>query len=104
MHVYVYIVKTVNIKAFSLLKASERVELSINSQKPVSKAFGKPIFIPTAIGFSNSPGCIETYTALATILIKNKKNEIIEKYEFPLTALEFGGAFVNNKIITNCKI
>lgn len=96
--------RTVSIKASSYWKSSERVEVTITPRYPTTKSFGSPIFIPTAKGFSNSPGCEETYTALANITFISNDNQIVENYQFPLTALEFGGSFVSNKIISNFKI
>ena len=37
------------------------------SRRPVADAFGPPIYIPTATGFQNLPGCRETYGAVATV-------------------------------------
>lgn len=51
------------------------------------------VYIPTVNGFSNTPGCQEAYTALASISLTVKGRE--EQFQFPLTALEFGGSFVN---------
>lgn len=100
--------------------------------------FGKSIYVPTPNGFSNEPGCRETYTATAKVkyfeedyawnsgshtfnALGNIDSEIstvflsllgeqlsqrkgvhieqyVEEYEFPLTALEFGGSFVGKRM------
>lgn len=55
------------------------------------------VYVPTADGFLNSPGCEESYTAKATVKLM-LKDRTTEDYVFPLTALEFGGTFIG-KII-----
>ena len=77
-----------------------KVNLVIRSQSTVSESFGTPIYIPTANGFSNTPGCRETYTATANAICYEYNNEIkdfvmSESITFPMTALEFGGCFQN---------
>lgn len=90
---------TVNVSATSTFKNNGRIELRMRAEGPLhSTAFGDPIFIPTALGFSNSPGCRETYTATAVATIweydhETRRDFVKETVEFPMTALEFGGSF-----------
>ena len=69
-----------------------------------STVFGEAaIYIPTQNGFSNTPGCKETYTAIAIVecLVFNytsSRYEQITTSYFPLTALEYGGSFQGNTI------
>lgn len=58
------------------------------------------VHVPTRAGFSASPGCQETYRAKARLRLV-LSNQITEEYEFPLTALEFGGSFIDNIISSN---
>lgn len=76
----------------------ERLEITVQSEQPSSCHFGKPIYIPTAKGFSNTPGCVETYTAMATVkYFDSRAQKVPEIYFLPLTALEFGGSFVGKR-------
>lgn len=70
-----------------------------------STVFGDPIYIPTKRGFSNMPGCKETYSSVAIVeyLVFNFTSNVYElttSSYFPLTALEYGGSF-QGKIISN---
>ena len=82
----------------------DRVDLVIKSKSSVrGGSFGAPLHIPTAGGFSNTPGCVETYTADAFLTIYERNqfsSEFIEKESltFPLTAFEFGGSFQGAKL------
>lgn len=70
------------------------VRLSIDSH--ALALFCPPIHIPTAAGFSNAPGCRETYTACARVQVLERSGRgwtSVENVTFPLTALEFGGVF-----------
>jgi hypothetical protein len=74
-----------------------KLSLIIKSTEPYA-AFSPPVHIPTATGFSNKPGCRESYTAVATVKlskfnVNNGKYDIDEVIEFRLAALEFGGSF-----------
>lgn len=77
----------------------DRVDLVIQSKSPVDGgSFGAPLYIPTAKGFSNTPGCVETYTADASLTLYERDQSTLEYVEkgcltFPLTAFEFGGSF-----------
>jgi hypothetical protein len=51
------------------------------------------VFVPTPQGMSDTPGCEETYTALATVTYDDGLGPE-ETYTFPLTAFEFGGSFL----------
>jgi hypothetical protein len=89
---------TAKLTAYSF-SGKDRVDLVIQSKSSVSGgSFGAPLYIPTAKGFSNTPGCVETYTAdaLLTLYEQDKStSEYVEKgrFTFPLTAFEFGGSF-----------
>lgn len=85
------------LNATSILK-NTRVEMTITPQTTVEQGkFGITVHVPTATGFSNDPGCKETYTAVATVRVYKGVlcNIVAEKYAFPLTALEYGGTFTN---------
>jgi hypothetical protein len=84
--------------ATSLFK-KQRVEVTIQTCGNVSLAFDARVQVPTACGFSNSPGCVETYTATATIRVTDTTDPSLqEEYVFPLTALEYGGAFIDQRL------
>jgi hypothetical protein len=84
--------RSVVFKASSKLKGY-RIELRISCTDDSKHT----VFVPTPWGFSNQPGCQETYRAIATLkLFDNHSNQLVEEYEIPLTALEFGGQFINN--------
>jgi hypothetical protein len=93
----------VNITAYSLSKR-DRVDLVIRPTCSIAGgSFGPPLYIPTTKGFSKIPGCIETYTAVANIVISeydSRTKKIIETdiLNFPLSALEFGGSFQGMKV------
>lgn len=97
------IVGFVNITAYSLSRM-DRVNLIITPISSIaSGSFGSPLYIPTATGFTNNPGCIETYTAVANIISSqydyNTQSYIeSDRIDFPLTALEFGGSFQKVKL------
>jgi hypothetical protein len=82
-----------------------RVELKITALQPFERAFSPRIYVPTPQGFTNDPGCRETYTATATAVC-SAYNQITKEYEetdrctFPLTALEYGGIF-QDQVIKN---
>lgn len=69
---------------------------------------GIPFCLSTSLikakGFSNSPGCRETYEAVAKITVSSeyckKKGRFLkqEQHEIPMTALEFGNAFLSAKM------
>jgi hypothetical protein len=66
----------------------KRAVLEITATEP---SFHK-VFVPTAKGMSDAPGCEETYTAVATVVYD--EDGVKESYSFPLTAFEFGGSFI----------
>ena len=78
------------------LSGMTKMEITITSD-PIH-SYTPPLYIPTRRGFQNSPGCRETYTALAKVAVLQRSGEgdgyyLEEEVEFPLTALEFGGLF-----------
>ena len=88
---------TIKISAQSVFGQS-RVELSIRPQTTFERSFGRPIYIPTPQGFTDKPGCRETYTAMADVICSEFDRESgtykqSDTIAFPLTALEFGGSF-----------
>ena len=104
----------VKLTAYSLSKI-DKIELIITTHHIEENSmegnlrkegsFGHPLYIPTADGFKNIPGCIETYTASANLTLyqfDRKISSYIEtnKIQFPLTALEFGGTFQGIKLIS----
>lgn len=79
----------------------EKLDIHVSSNIPSQLHFGSAVYIPTADGFSNQPGCVETYTATATIKYYANRSQLEpEVYSIPLTALEFGGSFVGKNSIT----
>ena len=97
----------VKITAQSLSKSSQ-VEITIQPFHTFEKSFGKHIFIPTPKGFSNTPGCRETYSATANVVCSewdHTLNQYVmtESISFPLTALEFGGAFQGIRQLSKAK-
>lgn len=87
---------SVSLNATSLLKQC-RLEMSIETAGDAEKAFGVTVQIPTAKGFSQYPGCKETYTAQTRIKytdLSSRRSSATEEYLFPLSALEYGGNFV----------
>lgn len=60
--------------------------------------FGEAVYIPTREGFTNTPGCRETYTANANIKLfqfdkLKQEYHMLEELNIPQTALEFGALF-----------
>ena len=86
-------VSEINCTTFS---GSEFLNIQLIPRDSVaSKEFGQSIYIPTKYGFSNTPGCRETYTAYAIVKhavlnISSMEYETIRTSYFPLTALEYG--------------
>jgi len=99
---------TISANSANLLRR-ERLEITVtaaathSSHDSIKNLFGRPVFIPTAGGFSNSPGCLETYNAVATIdyFPGDDSEETPESYSIPLTALEFGGSFVGKHLVSS---
>lgn len=84
--------KKIEIKAVSRLKG---ISLNITIEALDRSPFHH-VYVPTARGFSNQPGCQETYTALAKLDFYDRVHDIRESYSIPLTALEFGGSFIDS--------
>ena len=90
----------VEVNATSVTKKL-RLQLRIQAKGTLA-GFSPPLYIPTPTGFSNYPGCRETYTATAHIVVEDRyveeKNGTIIfvpkcSLNVPLSALEFGGSF-----------
>eukprot|EP00929_Paragymnodinium_shiwhaense_P079551 TRINITY_DN41459_c0_g1_i2.p1 TRINITY_DN41459_c0_g1~~TRINITY_DN41459_c0_g1_i2.p1 ORF type:complete len:922 (-),score=130.07 TRINITY_DN41459_c0_g1_i2:102-2867(-) len=82
--------------AFSIVATSRdgrrRLEISVTAPK---QTFSEPVYIPTANGFSNAPGSVESHTATATLRAYMDNSEVAaEAVNFEHTALEFGGEYV----------
>jgi hypothetical protein len=96
----------VKIVAFSPSKNS-KIKIKISLSKSPAIAFGKPVHIPTPIGFSNTPGCRESYSANTVVDCYERSNNenstyiCIERQTFSLTCLEFGGSYTNIGHITS---
>ena len=72
---------------------NQRLHMKIYSKHSSPADFSPAIYIPTANGFSNQPGCRETYTATAEATLYDSQDKIVKKIRFDLSALEFGGSF-----------
>jgi hypothetical protein len=83
--------RNVSLECSSFLKGNQ-IKLTITARQPTASFH--TVYVPTVHGFSNQPGCQECYTAIAKVILTTRKHEL-EEYEFPLTALEFGGSFLN---------
>eukprot|EP01041_Mallomonas_annulata_P001281 gene1281-2469_t len=84
---------------------SNKLILTIRSSTDIN-GFSPPLYTPSPDGFSNIPGCRETYTAIAEAVcydwdIETNEFSFIEKIHFPLTALEFGGTFLGQFLQKN---
>ena len=82
------------------LARSHRIDLDIVGPKGwIANAI--PVHIPTKSGFSNEPGCRETYVATAKITLWRQVNPLVKRYtkkgeyELPKTALEFGNQYLS---------
>jgi hypothetical protein len=69
--------------------------LLINSTSSAGAArdFSAPLYTPTRAGFSNDPGCEESFTAQATYTVNDAAGGVVARQSFPLAALEFGGGW-----------
>eukprot|EP00965_Chrysotila_dentata_P247100 6207545-Pleurochrysis_carterae.AAC.5 len=56
-----------------------------------ARDFSKPLYAPTRDGFSNTPGCVESFSAFGTLNVTDGDGRTIAADTFPLAALEFGG-------------
>jgi len=86
---------TLHLTAHSVLKRFH-IEMTVQSPSRVDSAFNVTVHVPTVNGFSKSPGCKETYTAVTHIKFTDlsTKGDKSEEYSFPLSALEYGGSFL----------
>mmetsp|Transcript_21879 Transcript_21879/g.61166 ORF Transcript_21879/g.61166 Transcript_21879/m.61166 type:complete len:375 (+) Transcript_21879:83-1207(+) len=80
---------TLKISAVSVCR-QRRLEIEV-SAPPTS--FSQPLFFPTPAGWSNDPGCVESYVALARAVLYDQDNVELETIAMPQVALEFGGAY-----------
>jgi len=87
-----------------VIESDDRFESSSGScSATCNSKFGIHIHVPTTEGFSNDPGCRETYTARAHMKVSQRRAGewvVIHDVVIPLTALEFGGTFQNIHILS----
>ena len=75
------------------LCGNEKIQITLTPADSVSSIeFGDPIHIPTKYGFTNKPGCKETYTAIVNVKYLIGK-DVVTTSHFKLSALEYGGTF-----------
>lgn len=72
-----------------------KVELVISAPR---RSFGKPVYVPTAHGFSCEPGAKESYIAVAiakcfSFNAEVSAHELVDELVFELSCLEFGNSF-----------
>jgi hypothetical protein len=85
----------------------DRLHLIITPKTSIAGGtFGLPLYIPTATGFTNHPGCIETHTAVANIISSEYDYQTqsyieIDRIEFPSTVLAFGTSFQGINLANN---
>ena len=80
-----------------------RLDMVIDSDEKADSNFGIHIHVPTTGGFSNSPGCRETYTARAHMKVSQRQAGewvVVHDVVIPIAALEFGGTFQNVRILS----
>ena len=61
-------------------------------------SFSAPIPVPTSSGFSEVPGCRESYEAVASLVASGRPSRRapwaeVGRWEVPLAVLEFGGTY-----------
>jgi len=56
--------------------------------------FSQPLYFPTHSGFSNHPGCVESFSAHGVVSVYGPLGNLLQKNHFPLSALEFGGKYM----------
>mmetsp|Transcript_13705 Transcript_13705/g.44762 ORF Transcript_13705/g.44762 Transcript_13705/m.44762 type:complete len:384 (-) Transcript_13705:471-1622(-) len=72
-------------------RATLRISSTSISGQP--RGFSAPLYTPTRHGFSTDPGCVESFTALATLSVKDAAGTVLSTEHFLLAALEFGGGW-----------
>merc|ERR1712113_1370138 len=55
--------------------------------------FSDPLYFPTPEGWSNDPGSVESYKAMASVKLFKRSGELLEAVDISQTALEFGGSY-----------
>jgi hypothetical protein len=53
------------------------------------------VYTPTEQGFQKAPGCEEHYHMTAKIILTDERTKEVEEFHIPMSALEFGGEFMN---------
>ena len=83
--------------ALNLTSRDRRRRLALSLQAPLA-SFGAPIPVPTGAGFSEVPGCRESYAAVATLAASTRPSRgapwaELGRWVVPLAVLEFGGTY-----------
>jgi hypothetical protein len=73
------------------------LRLTIEMEAP-KETFSLPLEAPSRDGFSNSPGSVESYSAVARLHVSERKSRegvwrTASEHTIPQAALEFGGAY-----------
>lgn len=74
-----------------------RRRLEVDVQAPLS-SFAAPVYVPTPKGFTNTPGCRDSFAASIDITAyerpaKGRDWRVVEGERIELGALEFGGEY-----------
>jgi len=80
---------SIGLSAHSAL-GERKVDMFVSAPRDT---FSEPLYFPTPTGFSNDPGCVESYRAKATIEVQEKFHGFKELAEMEQVALEFGGNY-----------
>ena len=68
----------------------KHLELKVSA---ANNTFSDPLYFPTASGWSNNPGSVESYRAIAYVKLFDRRGELLEETVIYQTALEFGGSY-----------
>jgi hypothetical protein len=73
------------------------LRLTIEMEAP-KETFSLPLEAPSRDGFSNSPGSVESYSAVARLHVSERKSRegvwrTASEHTIPQAALEFGGGY-----------
>uniref|UniRef100_A0A7S4PYL0 AttH domain-containing protein n=1 Tax=Alexandrium monilatum TaxID=311494 RepID=A0A7S4PYL0_9DINO len=69
-------------------------ELRLTVQAPPG-SFSDRLYFPTRSGFSDTPGCRESYSAVVDV-VAYRRGVALERQRVPLAALEFGGTYLDS--------
>lgn len=76
--------------------SSRRIKVQLDISAPPASFLSSAVYIPTAEGFSNTPGCKESYVANATARVYEYADGewlLQRTLAFPLSCLEFGNSY-----------